>query len=962
MVKSRYVIGMIFLLVVSIFLFSGCNFGSTPKTITSIEVDPTTLEESYDVDTFDISTIKIKVNYSDGTSNLVSVKKTMLSSEHFSLLSTSGEHSIPITFEGKTTTVVIKIEYSEVRKQLMAIYTLATTEGGFTGTYEEWLAGIQGEAGEDGHSPVITIGTNGNWYIDGVDTLVQAQGLQGEVGNGISAIALTKTEGLVDTYTITYTDGTTSTFTLTNGADGLQGIQGEAGEDGHSPVITIGTNGNWYIDGVDTLVQAQGLQGEVGNGISAIALTKTEGLVDTYTITYTDGTTSTFTLTNGADGLQGIQGEAGEDGHSPVITIGTNGNWYIDGVDTLVQAQGLQGEVGNGISAIALTKTEGLVDTYTITYTDGTTSTFTLTNGADGKSAYEIYKENNLTYTKTEIEWLEDLINGNLVTVEAVKYTISFNSNGGSIIEEQQVIENKKIMEPANPTKDGYIFAGWYYGNERWSFIGYVVTENMTLTAKWNETDTYGITFDSQEFTYDGSAKTISITGNLPTGISVVYINNGKIDAGVHEVTARFIDTTIQNRIIPDLVATITIHKATISGIGFSGATYDYQKGTSRALQITGILPSDVSVSYTNNNKENAGTYEVTATFIYSSNNYHPISDMNATLVINKLTIDMSSVALNSSTYLYDGQTKSLIITGLLPEGVSVTYINNDKINVGSYEVVANFTFIDEINYNLISDITATMTIMEADISGISISDATYIYDGLEKSLTITGTLPTGVSVSYTNNKKTNAGTYEVIATFTDSTGNYNKLPDMKANLVIEKKSLPSITFTNATYVYDGLVKSLSIVGTLPEGVSVSYENNNQINAGSYQVSAILADINNNYLLPTNLIATLTIQKATFDMSEITFEDQLYIDDNQEKTLLITGTLPSGVTVTYSNNKLTAPGELLVTATFIYDSQNYNQINPLTAKLTIIEVGARLDSPSIAFDGEWLDWGNKKKL
>src|SRR5690554_6964458 len=48
-----------------------------------------------------------------------------------------------------------------------------------------------------------------------------------------------------------------------------------------------------------TTLFRSGLQGEVGNGISAIALTKTEGLVDTYTITYTDGTTSTFTLTNG---------------------------------------------------------------------------------------------------------------------------------------------------------------------------------------------------------------------------------------------------------------------------------------------------------------------------------------------------------------------------------------------------------------------------------------------------------------------------------------------------------------------------------------------------------------------------------------------------------------------------------------------------------------------------------------
>ena len=126
------------------------------------------------------------------------------------------------------------------------------------------------------------------------------QGVQGEAGNGISSIKLTNTDGLVDTYTIYFTDGTTTTFTVTNGKEGLQGIQGETGKDGHTPVITI-ENGYWYIDGVNTLQPAQGIQGETGNGISSIKLTNTEGLVDTYTIYFTDGTTTTFTVTNGKD-------------------------------------------------------------------------------------------------------------------------------------------------------------------------------------------------------------------------------------------------------------------------------------------------------------------------------------------------------------------------------------------------------------------------------------------------------------------------------------------------------------------------------------------------------------------------------------------------------------------------------------------------------------------------------------
>jgi len=100
--------GMIFLLVMTL-LFSGCHFGSSKTTITSIEVDSSTLEASYDVETFDITSIKIKVNYSDGTNKQLNVQASMLSSEHLVLLSSAGEHEIIVNYEGKTTTLNIKL-------------------------------------------------------------------------------------------------------------------------------------------------------------------------------------------------------------------------------------------------------------------------------------------------------------------------------------------------------------------------------------------------------------------------------------------------------------------------------------------------------------------------------------------------------------------------------------------------------------------------------------------------------------------------------------------------------------------------------------------------------------------------------------------------------------------------------------------------------------------------------------
>jgi len=62
----------------------------------------------------------------------------------------------------------------------------------------------------------------------------------------------------------------------------------------------------------------------------------------------------------------------------------------------------------------------------------------------------------------------------------------------------QTVEKGSKITKPENPTKAGYDFKGWFVNDEEWSFIGYVVTEDITLTAKW-EIITYTATFKAGE-------------------------------------------------------------------------------------------------------------------------------------------------------------------------------------------------------------------------------------------------------------------------------------------------------------------------------------------------------------------------------------------------------------------------------------------------------------------------------
>jgi len=142
---------------------------------------------------------------------------------------------------------------------------------------------------------------------------VGATGAQGIQGVGVTSIIKTGTVGKVDTYTITFSDLTTTTFDITNGNDGIDGTNGIDGVNGLSAYEVavgagfVGTEAEWLASlvgpqGVQGVQGIQGIQGNTGNGIASIVLTNTVGLVKTYTITFTDATTTTFDVTDGTNG------------------------------------------------------------------------------------------------------------------------------------------------------------------------------------------------------------------------------------------------------------------------------------------------------------------------------------------------------------------------------------------------------------------------------------------------------------------------------------------------------------------------------------------------------------------------------------------------------------------------------------------------------------------------------------
>lgn len=144
-----------------------------------------------------------------------------------------------------------------------------------------------------------------------IETLVAAKKFTSEtvlgggavVGKNVTISSITPIDGGNKiTFSYTLDNGTVKTSTL-------DVMDGAAGKDGKTPV-----------KGVD---YKDGEKGDNGIGITSVAKTKTEGLVDTYTITFTDGSTFNYDVTNGKNGKDGSGSSTGEE--NVIESIKVNG-------------------------------------------------------------------------------------------------------------------------------------------------------------------------------------------------------------------------------------------------------------------------------------------------------------------------------------------------------------------------------------------------------------------------------------------------------------------------------------------------------------------------------------------------------------------------------------------------------------------------------------------------------------
>ena len=174
-----------------------------------------------------------------------------------------------------------------------------------------------------------------------------ADGKNGEDGNGIKSVETTTDAKGNTVVTIKFTKADDITITIPKGDEGnsIKGVVSELGE-------KDGVKGQWITITYTDSAEATKLFVPNGKDGASLTIIKTEKVtaenVDTYTITFSDGTTVSYNVIHGIDGEQGDKGDKGEtgaDGETPYV--GENGNWWVGDYDLGVPAAGEDGEDGN---------------------------------------------------------------------------------------------------------------------------------------------------------------------------------------------------------------------------------------------------------------------------------------------------------------------------------------------------------------------------------------------------------------------------------------------------------------------------------------------------------------------------------------------------------------------------------------------------------------------------------------
>ncbi|MDE7373020.1 MAG: hypothetical protein K2N18_03045, partial [Clostridia bacterium] len=341
----------------------------------------------------------------------------------------------------------------------------------------------------------------------------------------------------------------------------------------------------------------------------------------------------------------------------------------------------------------------------------------------------------------------------------------------------------ERIADPINGSKT---FFGWYHdvidettGNPKsvlWDWDHDVVTEDVTLTAKWLE-----------------PTDLISITVKPKTG-----------------ATFTALDTLSLSQIVVEAV-----FECDVPGEGIK--TLDPTVVPLNDLNtVLGYPTADKKLHV---NKNGDGTTTVTVSYTADTTNGKKTKSADLILTVDPVLLPTTDWIFNDKTFTHDGTAKSISGSGTYDstkiKGITYTYYDDmgdpidkaDVIDIGTYTVIASFTTTEDYKVN---DRTATLTIVAEQIE-VTIdwdpASLSFVYNGKQQyPKPIFKVDGDEVELNYTVSGVDNAivaGSYTVTVTLT--TGGYTiKSGDESARFTITKAVLPVPTLNGTDIIYNG--------------------------------------------------------------------------------------------------------------------------------------------------------------
>lgn len=408
--------------------------------------------------------------------------------------------------------------------------------------------------------------------------------------------------------------------------------------------------------------------------------------------------------------------------------------------------------------------------------------------------------------------------------------------------------------------------AGKLYYPELSVFAGAADTSTKTtslasVTYEYTVSEPSVSNVTAADITYGQSLSDSAISGNAG-GVSGTFAWEApttKPDAGTRTYWIVFTPDSIFYSSVRIQVQ-IKINKATptVSNVSYTGGTL-YAGNALPTLSYTASTSGTLTINA--GQTLTAGTNRYDWTFTPSdSANYNTVTG-NIELIVTKKT---PTITASDLTVIYDGRTYS--ITATTDSNGEISYSGNGQTNAGTYTVTISVAETDTYSA---AQKTVTIKINKADAT-ITASDKTVTYNGEIHSIeaTVTG----GGTITFTNNDKSNAGTYSVII---NAAENQNYLAATKTVTLKILKAAPEITvtYTGGTLTYGDALPALTVSGT--SGTAV-LNINQSLTAGTKEYNYTFTPADTvNYEMTTGKIS-LTAQKRKVTVTPDEYTGQLW--------------------------------------------------------------------------------------